>query len=173
MIREHVLVQPAVVASIRARFGDEVVAPDGSINRGRVAEIVFPDPSERRWLEDLTHPVLFARWRELLQEDRHGNWLIEVPLLFERQLENWFDLIVCVTCSRDQQLARLERRGMTRSLADQRISTQLPLGRKIELSDHVLLNDGSPDFLRKQIERLLENLAGAGEFRTGGARDAR
>ncbi len=158
LVREHVYTQPAIIAALRERFGHETVAADGRVNRARIARIVFADDDARLWLEDLTHPVLFARWRELLAQDPAGCWAVEAPLLFEKQLENWFDFIVCVACAPAQQLTRLEQRGLTRALAAQRISKQLPLARKIELSDFVLLNDGSTEFLQKQVDLLIEGL---------------
>ncbi len=85
-------------------------------------------------------------------------WAVEVPLLFEKNLENWFDFTLCVACAPDQQLARLEQRGLPRGLAGQRISKQLPLARKIELSDFVLWNDGSVQFLQDQVNELIHAL---------------
>lgn len=158
LIRVEVLTRAEIVSAIRARFGDEVVAADGAVNRAHLASLVFEDDEARRWLENLTHPLLFARWRTLLAAAPTARWVVEAPLLFEKQLENWFDFIVCVTCAPAQQLTRLEQRGLTRALAAQRISKQLPLARKIELSDFVLLNDGSPDFLHQQIDRLVDAL---------------
>jgi dephospho-CoA kinase len=76
-------------------------------------------------------------------------------------LENWFDFTVCVACAPQQQLARLEQRGLPRALAGQRISKQLPLARKIELSDFVLWNEGSPTFLEAQVDRLADALVAA------------
>jgi dephospho-CoA kinase len=73
-------------------------------------------------------------------------------------LENWFDFTVCVACAPDQQLTRLEQRGLPRGLAGQRISKQLPLVQKIELSDFVLWNEGSPEFLEAEVDRLIEAL---------------
>jgi dephospho-CoA kinase len=84
---------------------------------------------------------------------------VEVPLLFEKQLENWFDFTLCVASDSFLQIARLEQRGLSRALAEQRILKQLPLARKIELADFVLLNDGSPDFLQQQTDRLVSVLA--------------
>jgi dephospho-CoA kinase len=74
-------------------------------------------------------------------------------------LENWFDFTVCVACDPDQQIFRLEQRGLNRALAGQRISKQLPLARKIELADFVLWNSGSAEFLEAQIDRLASILA--------------
>ena len=86
------------------------------------------------------------------------DWIIEVPLLFEKGLENWFDFIVCVASSADVQLARLTQRGVPHALAGQRISKQLPLARKLALADLVLWNDGTLPFLREQVETLHEEL---------------
>lgn len=157
-LRDEIMVQADVISAIRDRFGPETVGTDGSINRPRLADVVFNDREARLWLEALTHPRLFARWRQQLGENPSGRWIVEVPLLFEKQLENWFDFIVCVTCSLPQQLSRLEQRGLSRALAAQRISSQLPLSRKIDLSDFVLLNDGSPEFLQSQIDQLVDAL---------------
>ena len=158
MVREYVLALPEVIAALRDRLGVEAVNTDGTVNRAHVAGVVFADDATRAWLEELTHPRLFRRWRELLATDPVGRWIVEVPLLFEKQLENWFDFIACVACSPDQQLSRLEQRGLTRGLAAQRISTQLPLARKIDLSDFVLSNDGTPGFLQGEIDQLIDAL---------------
>jgi dephospho-CoA kinase len=158
LVREHVYAQPEVVAALGGRFGSEAVAADGSVNRAYLAGVVFADEAALRWLEELVHPRLFAHWRELFRADPDASWVVEVPLLFEKQLENWFDFIACVTCAPEQQLTRLEQRGLARALAAQRISKQLPLARKIELSDFVLLNDGSAEFLQKQVDLLVAAL---------------
>jgi len=158
LVRESVLTAPEVVAAVRARWGESVFSAAGTVDRGRLGERVFADEAERRWLEELTHPVVFTLWRAALATDPKGHWVIEVPLLFERSLENWFDFTVTVTCSPDQQIVRLEQRGLSRSLAGQRLSAQLPLARKIELADFVLWNDGSAEFLEAQITRLTDTL---------------
>ncbi|HZP59062.1 MAG TPA: dephospho-CoA kinase [Opitutaceae bacterium] len=159
LVRSEILPDPDISAAIGTHFGDDVLAADGKVIRSRLAEIVFADDSARRWLEDLVHPRLFTRWRALLAGAPAANWVIEAPLLFEKQLENWFDFILCVASDFPLQLLRLEQRGLSRALAEQRISKQLPLARKIELADFVLLNNGTPDFLQQQIDRLLSALA--------------
>ena len=160
LIRDRVLTAPAVKNALRERYGADVLTADGSVDRKGLAEKVFADEAERRWLEELTHPVLFAIWREELAAHPGARWAVEAPLLFEKQLENWFDFTVCVACAPAQQLARLEQRGIPRVLAGRRISTQLPLARKIELSDFVLWNEGSPEFLAAEVDRLISALAG-------------
>ena len=76
-------------------------------------------------------------------------------------LEKGFDFTVCVALSPEQQLARLEERGIPRALAGRRISKQLPLAQKIDRSDFVLWNEGSPEFLEAQVDRMVRGLAAA------------
>lgn len=158
IVRETVLTDPAVMAVLRERWGESVFAADGSIERALLAERVFGNESDRQWLEQLVHPRVFAAWRDRLASAPCGRWVIEVPLLFEQRLENWFDFIGCVACAPEQQLARLEQRGLRRPLAEQRITQQLPLAHKIEHSDFVLTNDGSTDFLQKQVDQFVAGL---------------
>jgi dephospho-CoA kinase len=158
VVREQVLTTEAVQAEIRRRHGGSVFAPAGTVDRPALARIVFSDDSERLWLEDLTHPVYFDILRGMFRGNPGENWVVEVPLLFEKSLENWFDFTVCVACDPLSQLARLEQRGLDRALAEQRISKQLPLARKIELSDFVLWNDGSTGFLKSQVDRIVASL---------------
>jgi dephospho-CoA kinase len=143
LVREQVLTAPDVRGPLKTHFGPSI----------------FADEGELRWLESLVHPRVFKLWRAELEGDPSSNWAVEIPLLFERNLENWFDFIVCVACDPDQQLVRLEQRGLNRALAGQRISKQLPLARKIELADFVLWNSGSAEFLEAQIDRLVSVLA--------------
>lgn len=160
LVREKVLTDPAIVGALKGHFGGAIAGPDG-IDRRALAERVFADDEERLWLERLTHPVVFEHWRKELGERPGGPWAVEVPLLFEQSLENWFDFTVCVACAPSQQLARLEQRGLNRALAGQRISKQLPLARKIELADFVLWNEGSAGFLQVQVDRLIDALSTA------------
>src|SRR6185369_12274244 len=160
LVRERVLTTASVQVALRTRLGDGAFRPDGSVDRTVLAERVFADDGERLWLEGLTHPVLFGIWREEFAANPAARWAVETPLLFEKELENWFDFTVCVACAPEQQLARLEQRGIPRELAGRRISKQLPLTRKIELSDFVLWNEGSPEFLAAEVDRLITALAG-------------
>lgn len=161
IVRDRVLVEPGVVAAIRERFGDGVIGADGAINRAALGTEVFSDDEARVWLEELVHPGVFTAWREAFAADPGARWAVEVPLLFEKGLENWFDFTICVACAPAQQLARLEQRGLPRELAELRISKQLPLARKIDRSDFVLWNEGSPAFLEAQVDRLALALVAA------------
>lgn len=157
-VRNQVLTAPEICAALRARFGAEVFRRDETVDRERLAAVVFARASERLWLEELTHPRVLDHWRREIGGAPQSDWVIEAPLLFEKQLENWFDFIVCVACAPTQQLTRLEHRGLPGPLAAQRISSQLPLAQKIDHSDFVLWNDGSFAFLQLQVDSLIAAL---------------
>jgi dephospho-CoA kinase len=148
-----------VIESIKEKFGKEILAESGAIDRKELAHRVFPDETALRWLEELLHPRVFEHWNRAFGDRGAGSWVVEVPLLFEKCLQNWFDFTVCVASDPNVQLARLEQRGVPSSLARQRISKQLPLTQKIELADFVLLNNGSSDFLRDQVAALVISLS--------------
>ena len=159
IIRTAVLTDPDVIAAVREHFGHDMLTETGEVDRGQLARRVFPDEAALRWLEGLLHPRLFAYWRMSFARDKAKFWVVEVPLLFEKSLQNWFDFTVCIASDPVVQLARLEQRGIPPPLARQRISKQLPLTQKIKLVDFVLLNDGSPDFLRDQVAALVSSLS--------------
>jgi dephospho-CoA kinase len=164
IVREHVLTAPATIAAIREHFGEGVLRREGAdwvVDRPALAHRVFEHDAERVWLEELIHPQVFKVRNEAISAEPDARWAVEVPLLFEKALENWFDFTVCVACAPALQLVRLEQRGLPRVLAGQRISKQLPLARKIELSDFVLWNDGTPEFLEAQVDRLAKALSAA------------
>lgn len=154
VVRDEILTDAEVVGRARDRWGKDVLDANGAIDRRALAARVFAADAERKVLESWVHPRLFARWRTLLAGKPTANWVIEVPLLFEQGLENWFDFIVCVASSAEVQLARLSKRGIPHALAGQRISKQLPLARKLDLADLVLWNDGTLPHLRDQVAHL-------------------
>ena len=149
---------PEVIEAVISKFGVEVKASDVSLNKKAIAKVVFADSQQREWLEGLLHPLVRKRWTSALDEEPDKNWVVEIPLLFEKKLEKDFDLVVCLSSSRENQLERLQSRGMNEADAEARIASQAPLAEKIEKSDFVLTNTGSLNFLRKQFQILIESL---------------
>ena len=149
---------PEVIEAVISKFGVELKASDASLNKKAIAKVVFADSQQREWLEGLLHPLVRKRWTSALDEEPDKNWVVEIPLLFEKKLEKDFDLVVCLSSSRENQLERLQSRGMNEADAEARIASQAPLAEKIEKSDFVLTNTGSLNFLRKQFQILIESL---------------
>ena len=159
LVRDRVLKMPNVIKSAQERFGSGVIDAHGQINRASLAKTLFANESQLHAWEDLVLPYVYELWRELFEHSPQADWIVEAPLLYEKGLENWFDFVVCVASSSSVQYARLAERGVSHTLAEQRISKQLPLAQKIEKADFVLSNDGSTDFLRDQIRHLTARLA--------------
>jgi dephospho-CoA kinase len=107
VVREQVLTTESVRAELRKRHGDAIFTPEGQVDRAVLGKIVFSDDSERHYLEALTHPLYFGILRETFRGTPGADWIVEVPLLFERAMENWFDFTLCVACDPLTQLARL------------------------------------------------------------------
>jgi len=158
VVHETLLTDPEVIGRIRGKFGPDVLDEQGQVARKRLAAVVFNDAGALEWLEQLLHPRLHAHRQAIFAAARGERFVIEVPLLFEKGLQNWFDFTVCVFTNSDLQLRRLEQRGIPPELARQRLARQWPLSRKCELADFVLLNDGTPEFLRAQVSSLVQRL---------------
>lgn len=159
VVREVLLPSAEVRDALAGRFGPGVLAESGEIDRAKLGARVFADDTELAWLEGQLHPRLRAHWDEIYRTTHGRRFIVEVPLLFEKGLQNRFDFTVCVSTSSALQLRRLEHRGVPPGIARQRLAKQLPLAQKRELADFVLLNDGSLEFLREQVGELARRLS--------------
>jgi dephospho-CoA kinase len=139
------------------RWGAEV-APDGEVDRARVGAIVFERPDELGWLESTLHPLVGERivaWRQALEPETPLA-VIEVPLLFEADLDGVFDATVAVTAPDE---VRVERAGARGTLdLEQRAGRQLSQDEKAARATHVLANDGGLDRLDRRVENLVAAL---------------
>jgi len=151
VVRELWENDPAVQSAAIKRWGDRVTTKNNRIDRRKVAEVVFSDPKELDWLEGLLHPLVRRHWSALLAANPRQNWVVEIPLLFEKNLASEFDLTLCIASSTALQATRLAARGLSPVEIAARQSRQWPLQQKIELADRVVFNDGSLDFLRREI----------------------
>ncbi len=147
-----------VVGRLTERWGEEV-APQGEVDRNRVGAIVFSDPEELRWLEELLHPLVgrrLAEWgRDLPPETAVA--VVEVPLLFETSMEDGFEATVAVVADDGLREERAAARGT--DLVAERSGRQLPQSEKQARATFVLTNDGSVDDLERDVAELLRNLA--------------
>jgi dephospho-CoA kinase len=141
------------------RWGPEV-APEGRVDRAKVGEVVFADPEELRWLEAQIHPLV---------GERIGTWLaslsaeaeiavVEVPLLFETEMEKVFDTTVAVVSADKVRRARAEARG--HALVGEREARQLVQEEKAARAEHVVENDGTIEDLERALSVLIETLRG-------------
>ena len=148
---------PAALA-VLARYGEPVAAKaDAAIDRAALGRIVFADSGERRWLEQLVHPLVRQRFASELGRLAHEPVVVlMVPLLFEAGLESLCSEVWLVTCRPEVQLGRLiGRDGLPEQEARARIAAQWPLVRKQALADRLINNDGDPEALAQQLAAAL------------------
>jgi len=143
--------------AVQERYGEGVRAPNGTINRAALGQIVFGDPAERRWLEGLVHPIVRHRFEQGLQQHAQAAAVVlMIPLLFEAGLESLCREVWLVDCDETQQLQRLMARDrLSEEAARARIGCQWPLARKRNLATVVIDNRGLPTALATQVEQAL------------------
>ena len=143
------------------RFGPNVLAPGGDIDRDALAAVVFADPAARRDLEAIVHPEvrrLFAEGAEAY-EDSDAVVVFSAPLLVETGMHTAFEVLVVVSAPTETQVDRLLRgRGMSESAIRQRIDAQLPLEEKAAVADVLIDNEGTLEELEGQIDRVWAEL---------------
>lgn len=152
-----VLARPDISRQLVARWGQEALGADGLPDRAWIGRKVFGGPAELAFLEALVHPEV-ARLRQAAVADATKHHVVEIPLLFEKGLEAEYDCVICVACSDDVRLARLEARGLARLDAEARINSQISIGQKVMKSSYVLWNDGDLPALESQVKRLVGRL---------------
>ncbi|HEU4591399.1 MAG TPA: dephospho-CoA kinase, partial [Steroidobacteraceae bacterium] len=118
-------------------------------------ELVFANPAERQWLEQLTHPAI-RELTDLRCETATGRYVIvAIPLLVETEGAARFDRVLVVDCEPQLQLARLQARdGVTRAQAERMLAAQVTREQRLAVADDVIHNDGDIGVLRDQVEKL-------------------
>jgi dephospho-CoA kinase len=142
------------------RFGD-AVAPNGEVDRDKVAKVVFADDEQRKWLEELLWPRVGQRiveWREELErrDPPPRAAVVEVPLLFESGMEPAFDSTIAVIADEAVREERAGQRGHEGVAS--RTSRQLPQGEKAQRADFVVRNDGTLDELGDTLSDVLARI---------------
>jgi dephospho-CoA kinase len=147
-------------------FGGGIVRGDGSIDRKRLGEIVFSDPSLRARLEAITHPAILDAMKEAIagiERDGHRAAVVEATLIHESGRKGMFDAVISVTCDRETAISRLAARGgMSRRQAVARLRAQMDAERKADASDYVIDNAGDIESTRRQVVVLAKVLLGNG-----------
>jgi dephospho-CoA kinase len=146
-----------LLGRLSERWGPQIVTAEG-VDRSRIGEIVFADPSELSWLEAQIHPLVgerIAAWMAALPKGTEVA-VVEVPLLFESEMEAVFDTTVAVVTSDEVRRGRAEVRGQ--ALVGEREARQLAQEEKAARAKHVVENDGSVEDLERALSDLLARL---------------
>ena len=165
--------EPAL-AAIAQRFGQSVIAPDGSLDRAALGRLVFDDPEELRALEAITHPAIRPRIVAALEAAAQSDApavVLEAIRLIEGGYADVLDEVWLVTCGRSAQLARLSDRGLDPAEAERRISSQAGLSERVrEVATRTLDTSGSLEGTQLVADAALdEALAAAARGRANRA----
>lgn len=147
---------PIVRDKVHERWSGAILNDEGSICRKKIAKIVFNDVKQLNWLEQILHPKIIRNYEELIELNPSFNYLVEVPLLFEKKLENSFDFSVCVVCSDSIAIQRMNFSSNSSQEFKRRSRSQLPVQSKVFAADFIISNSGNLAFLKKQVIHLLK-----------------
>lgn len=142
-------------------FGNKILDSRGEISRPMLAAIVFKNPVALVRLNGMVHPPVRKAWRRwLAKEEGRGvrASAVLIPLLYEAGFDSGWDVVISVGSSAENQVARLRKRGMSAAAAMARIKAQWPQEKKSDLSDYVIVNNGTVDVLEEQVSRIVKSI---------------
>ncbi len=163
----HDVVEPGKAAwqGIVSYFGKDILNQDQTLNRQKLADIVFSDPEKLQKLNLIVHPEVLREDQRLVEErrasDPNGLIIKDIPLLLEAGPEvahMLVDKIIVVYSSPEIQVKRLVERGLTEEDARSRIKSQVPVQDKIKFADFTINNDGTPEETRAQVKMIYDKL---------------
>jgi dephospho-CoA kinase len=142
-----------------SRFGIEILNDKGSIDRAKLAQIVFKDDVALKDLENIVHPLVRERTNQLMSEQTSETIIInEIPLLLEKNMESLFDFLVIVISSEKNRLERLLQRGVSEDQAKARMAKQVDDQARKAAADFLIVNDGNLDQLDADVQKIWQTL---------------
>ena len=149
-----------LIRAVQDHWGKDEIFSRGNIDKEKIARIVFNSPVERVWLENIIHPLVRSKWVSHVEQSIGKLQVVEVPLLFEKNLEPYFSYIISVFVPVKVQFSRLLYRGFSKDEARSRIASQLSCDEKARKADVVFLGTGSDVFLSGQVQEFSKNFSG-------------
>lgn len=151
----------AALPSILEAFGPSFFHSDGTLNRAALQQRVFADPEERRKLEQILHPMIYAELEECASRATSPYVVLCVPLLLETARRGWVDRVLVIDVPDAVQKERIRRRDGTDSeLIEKILASQISREARLEQADDVIANENGRDALARQVaqthQRYLE-----------------
>ncbi|MCY4657448.1 MAG: dephospho-CoA kinase [Gammaproteobacteria bacterium] len=144
--------QPALEA-IAERFGIEILDEQGALRRGELRQRIFENPEHRKWLNQLTHPLINQLTRQRVQEAKSTYVMVVNPLLGGRS--EIYDRVLVVDTPVETQIKRtMQRDNISEALAQEMVKSQVPRDYRLKLADDIIHNDGRIEKVQSQIDSL-------------------
>ena len=161
LARDAVAPGTSGLAAVVARFGQDILEPNGTLDRRTLATRVFADTAARRDLEAIIHPIVITAadaWFASL-DPRHPIAIDDIPLLYETGREQDFEKVIVVACEPEEQVRRvMQRNGLSESEARARIAAQWPIAEKLQRADYVIRTDGPFDETNRHVKDVWNQL---------------
>lgn len=144
---------------VLSRFGNQILQENGSIDRTKLAQIVFNDQSALKDLEEIIHPLVRNKTNEIIDAQTQETIVVnEVPLLLEKNMENLFDFLVVVISSEKNRINRLLKRGISEIDAKKRMKLQVSDEQRKTSADFLIANDGNIEQLEADVSKVWQAL---------------
>jgi len=160
--RQLLAMDPEVKDRIISLLGPKAYTTDGEPDREIISQAITTESKKKEKLEEILHPRLEQIWKPLAQQHHSPSeafFIAEIPLLYEKGLDRFFDKVLVVACSHSQRKDRLMKgRSVTPEKAEEWIALQLPQDEKISKANHFFWNDGSSNALKNQVQTFLQSL---------------
>lgn len=156
VIARHILDKgtPAL-AAVQQRYGDQALQKDGALNRAWLREKIFQEPTEKDWLNSLTHPLIREQLLSALTSATSAYVILSAPLLVENNLTRYCDRVLVIDVSEATQRERTQQRdNVSAAQIDQIIQAQATRQQRLAAADDIINNDGDMDLLAPQVAKL-------------------
>jgi len=145
----------SAVKKIACCLGDDVLQADGSLNRGKVRELVFSNPAKKQQLEAILHPLIYAQLQIQSAQVNYPYCILSIPLLIETHKTDFVDRILVVDCPEFMQLARVQQRSqLTHAQITAMMTSQVSRTRRLEIAHDILDNSKQTASLLEPIDKL-------------------
>jgi dephospho-CoA kinase len=160
-----ILTKPNIIRKIEKILGNNIKmngSSKPSIDKKRVAEIIFADSDKRKAVENVIHPLVLKAMEKtesgIFQKDRSAIVIFEVPLLFETGYDKFFDKTIVIWCNRSTAVDRLSRKGFSAEEALKRFKAQMPITKKKALADFVIDNNQNLTSTQKRVKKIYKDI---------------
>lgn len=157
----------AAIGAVREAFGDEAVDASGAMNRAYIRELVFDNPSERKRLESILHPIIQKESLRQVEAAASAYCVVDVPLLFESRFwSKRVNRILVIDVPQEVQIERVKlRNGLTEERILSIIRAQTPRGDRIALADDIVINTLGKEDLQRAVELLHQKYLSVADVR--------
>lgn len=160
-ISKEIIEYPEIIEKIKAEISSKIFNNENKLDRKKLSEIVFENKDKLKKLNEIMHPIILKKmWEEVekLKKD-YKVIVVDIPLLFEINMENEVDKVLLIYSSKEIQIERIMNRdGRSREEAIKIINSQMPLYKKREKSDYIIQNNDSLEKLEKNLDKVVQKL---------------